>query len=192
QQQPCRRHRGPAGRLVPGRPQHRAGLNVAAPTLARKPIASLSRSHADPTTHVDWALLVAVAALAGFGLLAIFTARYTSISLAGNDTLYYVKRQGVALAVGVVLMVGVMLVDYRKVRELALVAYLGTIALLVGVLVRGKVTNGAQAWFQIGPFQLQPSELAKVTLVLVLAAYLSPDRTAGVPFPRLVLAPALV
>jgi rod shape determining protein RodA len=165
---------------------------VAAPTLTRKPIASLARSHADPTTHVDWALLVATAALAAFGVLAIYTARYTSISLAGADTLYYVKRQGLALLLGIVLMVGTMLVDYHRLRELAIVAYVGTIALLVGVLVRGKVTNGAQAWYQIGPFQLQPSELAKVTLVLVLAAYLSGDRVTGVPFPRFVLALALV
>jgi rod shape determining protein RodA len=165
---------------------------MAAPTLTRKPIASLSRSHADPTTHVDWALLVGVGALAAFGMLAIYTARYTSISLAGNDTLYYVKRQGVALGIGVVLMVAVMLLDYRRLRELALVAYAGTVALLVGVLVYGKVTNGTQAWFDIGPFQLQPSELAKVTLVLILAAYLSHDRVTGVPFPRFVVALILV
>jgi rod shape determining protein RodA len=159
---------------------------MAAPTLTRKPIASLSRSHADPSGHVDWGLLFAVGALAAFGLVAIYSARHTSLTLAGGDPMYYVRRQSTALGLGAVAMVVVMVIDYRRLRDFALFFYIGTCVLLAGLLVLGQVRNGAQAWFQVGPFQLQPSEFAKVTLIFLLGAFLANDRNPGVPFPRFV------
>src|SRR4051812_3292620 len=94
----------------------------------RKPIASLARSHADPTVHVDWGLLVATVALAAFGLVAIYSARYTAISLAGGDTLYFVKRQSMALALGGAGMVLAMVLDYRRLREWSPLIFGATLA----------------------------------------------------------------
>jgi rod shape determining protein RodA len=160
---------------------------MAAPALGgRKAIASLSRSHADPVGHVDWGLLVTVVALGGFGLVAIYTARFTSITLAGEDPMYFVKRQALALALGTVAMATVMLIDYRRLRDFALFFYVGTSVMLAGLLAVGQIRNGTQAWFQVGPFQLQPSELAKVTLIFLLAAFLANERNPGVPFQRFV------
>jgi cell division protein FtsW (lipid II flippase) len=50
---------------------------------------------------------------------------------------------------------------YRRLQDFAFVFYLGTSGLLVGVLLKGSTVNGAEAWFNVGPFQLQPSEFAR-------------------------------
>jgi rod shape determining protein RodA len=167
---------------------------MATATLSRKPIAVLSRNPADPRAHVDWGLLGGTLVIAAMGLVAIYTATYQNRSIAGLDTLYYVKRQGLALAVGLVGMAVVMLVDYRKLREIGLRIYLATIALLAAVLVVARARNGIDAWFNIGPFQLQPSEFAKVALVLVLAGYVANERSSGgsLPFQRFVIALGIV
>jgi rod shape determining protein RodA len=161
--------------------------------LGRKPLGLLSRSPADPRAHVDWALIVGVLLLVGGGMVAIYTATYQNRTIAGLDTLYFVKRQGLALAGGLVAMAVVMLFDYRKLREWSLVLYLGTLVLLAAVLVVARARNGVDAWFDVGPFQLQPSEFAKVVLVLVLAGYLARERQSGeLTFPRFVTALGLV
>ena len=162
--------------------------------LHRKPVATLSRNPADPRSHVDWGLLIGVLAIAAMGLVAIYTATYQSRTIAGLDTWYFVKRQGLAVAVGLVGLVVVMMIDYHKLRELALRIYLATLALLVAVLVVARAQNGIDAWFNIGPFQVQPSEFAKVALVLVLAAYAANERSKGGPlsFQRFVVALAIV
>jgi rod shape determining protein RodA len=154
---------------------------------SRRPLASLRRSAADPWQHVDWALLAATAVLCAFGLVAIYSATYETRLLNGLATDYYVKRQGLALAGGLVAMAVVMVIDYRRFRELGLVAYLAVCGLLVALLGVARRTNGAQAWFNLGPFQLQPSEFAKVVLVVALAGYLS-NHTGPehLPFPKFV------
>jgi rod shape determining protein RodA len=162
--------------------------------LHRKPLATLSRNPADPRLHIDWGLIVGTFVIAALGLVAIYTATYQNRTIAGLDTLYFVKRQGLAVAVGLVGMVAVMLIDYRKLRELGLRIYLATLALLAAVLIVAKARNGIDAWFNIGPFQLQPSEFAKVALVLVLAGYAANERSTGgpLPFQRFVVALAIV
>jgi rod shape determining protein RodA len=67
-----------------------------------------------------------------------------------------------------------------------------TTALLLAVTILARARNGARAWFVIGPFQLQPSELAKVTLILVLASYVASDRGEDLPFPGFVRALGLM
>jgi len=162
--------------------------------LHRKPVATLSRNPADPRSHVDWGLLIGVLVIAAMGLVAIYTATYQSRTIAGLDTFYFVKRQGLAVVVGLVGLVVVMMIDYHKLREMALRIYLATLALLVAVLVVARAQNGIDAWFNIGPFQVQPSEFAKVALVLVLAAYAANDRSKGstLSFQRFVVALAIV
>ena len=66
-------------------------------------------------------------------------------------------------------MVVATVIDYRRLREWALLLFAATTVLLLAVTILAQSRNGARAWFVIGPFQLQPSELAKVTLILVLA-----------------------
>jgi rod shape determining protein RodA len=141
----------------------------------------------DPWHHVDWALLLALAALAAVGVAAIYSANHVSLSLAGADALEYVRRQGMALGAGVVAMVVMMSIDYRRFQHAAIAVYLLAMALLVGVLFAGAVINDTRAWFELGGFQLQPAEFAKVALIVTLAAYLTHDRPDGpIPFTKFV------
>jgi rod shape determining protein RodA len=161
--------------------------------LGRKPLGLLSRNPAEPRAHVDWALIVGVLLLVGGGMVAIYTATYQNRSIAGLDTLFFVKRQALAIGVGLVGMVVVMLIDYRKLREWSFVLYLGVLGMLAAVLVVARARNGVDAWFDVGPFQVQPSEFAKVVIVLVLAGFVAKERTVGdLTFPRFVAALGLV
>ena len=139
---------------------------VTAPTGRRR---AASRAHL--FAHVDLALLALPVALSALGLLMIFDASRHETALAGVARLYYVERQGAAVVVGLLAMAVTMAVDYRRIRDAWPLVYLAILPLLAGVVVLGRNHNGAQAWFQIGSFQFQPSEIAKVALVVAIAGY---------------------
>ncbi len=136
------------------------------PTAARSP-ASVTQ----PLRHVDWGLLALPVGISALGLLMVYSSTRTRLAGQGLSELYYVQRQGIAVVIGVAAMLAVMLVDYRRLRDLFPLLYLAVLPLLVGVLALGATRKGTQAWFQVGPLQFQPSELAKVVLVVALAGY---------------------
>jgi rod shape determining protein RodA len=121
--------------------------------------------------HVDLALLALPIAISILGLLMIFDASHAETARAGLSRFYYVERQGIAVVLGLAAMVVVMAIDYRRIRDAWPVVYLGILPLLAGVVLIGRNHNGAQAWFQVGPLQFQPSEIAKVALVVAIAGY---------------------
>jgi rod shape determining protein RodA len=135
-----------------------------------------------PYRHIDWALLLMTAALAGAGIVALWSQQQAI----GAKPEALINKQGIALALGGLGMFIIMSIDYRKLRENAVFFYLATAALLVAVALVGVELNGAKAWFDLGPIQLQPSELAKVTLIFMLAAYTADDRGEKLPFDRFV------
>ena len=103
-------------------------------------------------------------ALAGVGYAALFSA-------AGGADEPYAARHVLRFATGLVLMIGIALVDIRFLARLAWPSYLVSLALLVLVMRYGHVGKGAQRWLDIGGLQLQPSELMKIALVLALASW---------------------
>ncbi len=122
--------------------------------------------------HVDVVLLACTAAVSALGALMILS------STRGTDPDTYdtsfLRRQVLFLAIGAVGMVIVTLVDYRRLRDFAWLPYTAGLALLALVVSPlGTEQRGTQAWFQIGAFQLQPAELAKVTVILAVAAVLA-------------------
>jgi len=121
--------------------------------------------------HVDPLLVGAPLVLSGLGLLMIYSSTHRALTEHGLDPYYFVKRQAIAIVIGIIAMVVITAVDYRKLRELALIGYAATVLMLVAVLKVGADVKGAQARFDIGPFQLQPGEFAKIFLTLVLAGY---------------------
>ncbi|MCU1345280.1 MAG: rod shape-determining protein RodA [Acidimicrobiia bacterium] len=141
--------------------------------LPSRSLSGLDRRFRDPRFHIDWVLLVSVLGVLGFGLLNVYAAKHQAQIDSDLDVYAYVKKQSLAIVAGMVAAVLVCLVDYRHWRDYALVLYFGTAALLLGLFVVGRRTNGAQAWYPVGGFDFQPAEVAKVTLVLVLAAYIS-------------------
>src|SRR6266545_4790647 len=126
-----------------------------------------------PWRHYDPITTVAACALAVFGLAAIYSATFASLRLQGLPGSLFMRRQLISLEVGVVAMAGLTFVDYRRLLAWAPVAYGVMVLGLAAVLTPlGSQSNGAQSWFSLGPYQLQPSEFAKVALILTLAAIL--------------------
>lgn len=133
--------------------------------------------------HVDVVLLGAVAALSILGCVMIYSSSRSRLAAQGLSTTYFAERQVGFVIVGVLLMIGVMSVDYRKLRDLSPIIYLGVLALLVLVLSPiGSAVNGTQGWFSLpGGFQLQPSEFSKFFLIIVLASYISQHEQFHLP-----------
>jgi rod shape determining protein RodA len=129
-----------------------------------------SRLEASPLLHVDWILLGAALAITVLGLAMIYSTTHQRIP---GDPYYFVKRQGLFAVIGLVVMTAVLAIDYRRMRDYALLFYGGTVFLLVAVLAPvGSNVKGHQAWFQLpGGFTLQPSELAKFGIIVALAGY---------------------
>jgi rod shape determining protein RodA len=119
--------------------------------------------------RLDFVLLAATAALVVFGLWAIGgITRYDAIT---PD--YYVVRQGVFVAVGVVLMCAAVFVDPDVYRRSKRAIYAATIGLLVLVILAGTVARGSKRWIDLSFFRFQPSEFGKLLLVLALAGFLA-------------------
>ncbi|MEM9033140.1 MAG: rod shape-determining protein RodA [Actinomycetota bacterium] len=140
-------------------------------TLRSRPVDSTDPRR--PTRHIDWSVLLVCLALSGVGLAAIYSATQRSLTDAGDDPLFYVQRQVTFLVVGLTLGFIAWFVDHRFVRDWAAQFYALTIVVLMAVLVFGREINGATSWFQLPGFQFQPSEFAKVTVIVALAAYVS-------------------
>ncbi|MGH3057713.1 MAG: putative lipid II flippase FtsW [Gaiellaceae bacterium] len=125
-------------------------------------------------SSLDYHLLVLVTlGLVAFGLVMVYSASSARATLAADDPAYYLKRQAVYALAGVVALALLSRIDYRRLRFAVAPLLLGSFALLVAVLVLGTPVNGARRWLALGPASLQPSELAKLALVLWLAAYLA-------------------
>jgi rod shape determining protein RodA len=127
-----------------------------------------------PLVPREWRLrLDPLLLLASLGLVAcslVVLKGATADDIPG-DPLHYVKRQAVYAAVGLVLMYGLSRLDYSRLRELRYPLYALTIASLIAVLGLAKATRGAHSWIPLPGFNLQPSELGKVLLVLALAGF---------------------
>ena len=120
---------------------------------------------------IDRILLVIILILVSFGSVMVFSASYADAQTRYDDSYYFIKRQIIFVLVGIVAMTVVMNVPYKFFRFWAVPAYIVTIGLLIVVLCMGLVRGGAQRWIEIGGFTFQPSELAKLTIVLMLAWY---------------------
>jgi cell division protein FtsW len=124
--------------------------------------------------ELDSRLLILVTlALVAFGLVMVYSATSAAAAVGGKDPSYYLKRQGIYAALGIVLMVFAQRWDYRRLRLLAPMLVGGSLALLAAVLVIGPAINGARRWISLGPAVFQPSELAKLAVCIWAAAYLS-------------------
>ena len=137
---------------------------------SRRGLGEPSRLEASPLRHFDWLLVGASLAIAALGLVMIYSTTHQRIP---GDPYYFVKRQGLFAAIGIVAMVVVLCIDYRRLRDYAMVFYGGTVFLLLAVLAPvGSNIKGHQAWFQLpGGFTIQPSELAKFGIIVALAGY---------------------
>jgi rod shape determining protein RodA len=114
--------------------------------------------------YINWALVVLVVAIASVGFLMLY-------SVAGGRLSVWAEPQMKRFLLGLGVMFFVAFVPIWFWRNMAGLAYGGSILLLLMVEFFGSVGMGAQRWIELGPLRLQPSELSKVTLVMLLAAY---------------------
>ncbi|MEO0823196.1 MAG: rod shape-determining protein RodA [Pseudomonadota bacterium] len=135
--------------------------------------------------RLDWALVLLLTAIAGIGFLMLY-------SVAGGNADPWASRQMTRFAAGLVLMMIVALIHIRFWRWSAPFAYLAGMALLVAVEFVGVTGMGATRWIQIGPLQLQPSELMKIALVMALARYYDWLGTSRVSHPLWLIPPVIL
>jgi rod shape determining protein RodA len=130
--------------------------------------------------RLDWLLLAALAATAGYGLWAI-----DGITMhdAGGSAM---TRQALYVFVGGVLFLGALFVDPDTYRSLRRPIYFGTLGLMIFVLATGAATRGSKRWVDVGFFKFQPSEFGKVLFVLALAGFLA-DRSRSISSARATL-----
>jgi rod shape determining protein RodA len=114
--------------------------------------------------QINWLYVLLLCALAGVGYATLY-------SVAGGSSEPYASRHVLRFTAGLVLMIGLALIDIRFIAKLAWPSYFVALVLLVLVMRVGHVGKGAQRWIELGGLQLQPSELMKIALVLALASW---------------------
>jgi len=127
---------------------------------------------------LDWVLMLAALALVVIGTLLVWSATAHRESLTFGDPTAYLRKQLVNVAIGIVLLVIVLATDHRWVRILAPLVYVASVVGLLLVLVMGSTINGSRSWLQIGGMSIQPSEFAKLAVVIGMALLVA-ERTEG-------------
>jgi rod shape determining protein RodA len=142
--------------------------------IGRERIGGKVLSEKSPIRHLDPTLIFTALALSAFGNLMVYSASSVRLKADGLDPHALVDRQLLASAIGLGAMVFVALFNYRRFRAWGALAYAAGVGLLVAVLSPlGASAKGAQRWINLGAFQLQPSEFAKIAVLVVLAAFLA-------------------
>ncbi len=135
--------------------------------------------------HVNWALVVLLIAVSSAGFLMLY-------SVAGGSFQPWAEPQMIRFGVGLVIMLVFAFVPIWYWRSMSGIAYVVSLALLVGVDVAGSVGMGAQRWIDLGFMRLQPSELMKIAMVMLLAAYYDWLDIRKTSHPLWVLIPAVL
>lgn len=138
-------------------------VSIASTRAARTRSAGLQVAQYDPY------LLILVVVLTVFGLVTIWSADGGGIITAGSP----VVRQAVYAVGGLIAMAMLTNLDYRYLKSFAVVIYFGTVLMLASLLVIGTNIGGSVRWIQFGPVSFQPSEAAKIGVIIALAAFIS-------------------
>jgi cell division protein FtsW len=134
-------------------------------------------TRADRDRPLQFHVLVLVTlGLVAFGLVMVFSASSGRAAVFAEDPAYYLKRQAIYAALGLVALLILARTDFRVLRYAGGPLLAGSFVLLVAVLVLGTAVNGARRWLSLGFVEFQPSEVAKVALALWLAALLARRR----------------
>ena len=123
--------------------------------------------------RIDFTFTITVLLIAVWGTVMVFSAGSAYAAARYDDSLYFAKRQLAWLFIGVIIMFISSKIELSLLEKYSIHLYLATIALLVLVLIVGMVGNGAKRWISIGPITIQPSEILKLTLPMLLASYFS-------------------
>lgn len=120
---------------------------------------------------MDTPMLVIILLLLTLGSIMVFSASQAYAQKRYGDEHYFMIRQCVFALVGIATMIGVSKINDSLLRKYTLAIYCATLLCLIAVLIVGTASGVAKRWIYIGPFSIQPTEIAKFTVVLVLAWY---------------------
>ena len=157
---------------------------MAASFLTRKPdsgLGNIGASPADPSRNIDWVLMSVQLILTVMGCFVVFSASRTRVV---EDPYAFATRQVVFAIVSVAVMAVVMAFDYEVWKERARFLYGLTVVILILLILLGVASGEDLISFDLGPFNVQPAELAKFTVLLMLAVYLAEERSDEVSYPR--------
>ena len=121
----------------------------------------------------DMVFLLSVLLITIYGTLAVFSAGTAYAHTRYSDSCYFIKKQTAWLIIGLAVMYIASRIDISLYQKYTLHMYIATIVMLILVLAIGFVGNGAQRWISIGPVTIQPSEIAKLTMIMMLSLYFS-------------------
>ncbi len=152
--------------VAPHRPLQEDGVAMTLAAMGSSPAldAPAPVGFAEKIWRINWGLVLVLTAIAGVGVLALYSA-------AGGRFEPWAARHAVRYGSAFVLMLVVALIHPKVWLSLAWPIYIVSVLMLVAVDVIGKIGMGAQRWLVIGPMQIQPSEIAKVAVILVIARY---------------------
>jgi len=125
----------------------------------------------------DFILFFSVLLVSLFGVLMIYSATRFSMPGEVNDPLYYLKKQALWLAASVVFLLLIQFINYKSIKKYWWVVFAGIIASLVLVLFLGFEVHGSKSWMDLKFFSVQPSEISKIFMVIVISAILSKQKT---------------
>ena len=121
--------------------------------------------------YFDYNLLFIVIFLLCFGLVMLYSSSAYTSAIKNHDSMHYLKLQIRNIVLGLIPMVFLAKVDYRYWKKLGFFAYIASLILCVLVFVPkiGSSSHGSSRWIGIGPIQFQPSEVAKIAVILFMA-----------------------
>lgn len=124
--------------------------------------------------RIDWILFISIIIISLFGLLMIYSSSYVWAEYKFNNPYKFVKTQSLFLIVGYILTYFMLKIPYTKYLSKANILFIGCLILLILVLIPGigTVRNGSRSWFGIGGFGVQPSEFAKLGMIIFTSKYL--------------------
>ena len=139
----------------------------------KKKIELVTRALFSKSQTVDKFFLLSMLLLTAFGTLMVFSAGGPYAEARYNDSAYFIKKQTIWLIIGFFIAYLASRIDLQIYKKYTPYFYGITVILLILVLAVGFVGNGAQRWISIGPLTIQPSEIAKLSMLMMLAYYFS-------------------
>ncbi len=123
--------------------------------------------------EMDTGFLAIVLMLTAYGLIMVYSASSPNAFYVKNDSTYFFRNQLIWSVLGIITLFVTSLIDYKFIKKIRMIIYLVAVGLLGIVAVAGATVNGAKRWIRVGAFSLQPSEFAKIAIVIMCAYVLS-------------------
>ena len=133
----------------------------------------LHQRNGDTKESIDYVLLILVLLLVVFGLVVLYSTSAYNGRVKFADPAYYLRKQFFATSIGLFSMYLVSCIEYRRLQNYAWIGYGIALMLSTAVLFVGREYNGSKRWLALGPLSFQPSEYAKLAVVVLLAAIVS-------------------